>query len=104
MAVEHTPVEYGGNVAGVDMELAGALVARAGVRQGRVLVQAGSTLSDAIEAWGDEDGDHIRFALLADDRLRSDVTAVRVTEGGSERLSSSRQVVDGDTIRFELRE
>lgn len=104
MAVEHTSVGYGGNVAGVDMELTGALVARAGARRGRVLVPAGSALSEAIEAWGDEYGDHVRFALLAGDRLRSDVAAVRVTDGAAERLTASRRVVDGDTIRFELRD
>lgn len=104
MAVEHTPAGSGEAVAGVDMELTGALVARAGARRGRVIVPAGSTLAEAIEAWGDDYGDHVRFALLAGDRLRSDVTAVRVSDGAAERLTATRPVVDGDTIRFELRE
>lgn len=88
----------------VDIELTGAIVARAGARHGRVHLSEGSTLVDAVEAWGDEYGDHVRFALLEGDRLRSDLRAFRVSDGDHERIVSSQRVVNGDTIRFELRD
>ena len=89
---------------GVDIELTGALVARAGVRQGRVGVPQGSTVADAVRAWADGSGDHLRFALLEAERLRSDVAAHRVSEGRDERLIASEPVRNGDTVRFGYRE
>lgn len=106
MAVEHSLSEsvYGEDITGVDMELTGALVVRAGARQGHVTVPSGSTLSEAIENWGDDYGDHVRFALLDNDRLRSEITAFRISGGNNERVAASQPVIDGDTIRFEFRE
>lgn len=96
--------EEGAATVGVDIELTGALVARAGARQGRVAVPAGSTLADAVEAWADSNGTHLRHALLEDNRVRSEVLALRVTDGRDERLVGSQPVRNGDTIRFEFRD
>ncbi len=96
--------DEGGGSLGVDIELTGALVARAGARQGRVVVPAGSTVADAVTAWGDRYGSHLRLALLEGDRLRSTVSAVRVSDGGAEQLVASEPVHNGDTIRFEFHE
>lgn len=93
-----------GGSLGVDLVLTGALVARAGARRGRVVVQAGSTIADAIDAWADAHGTHIRYALLEGDRLRSSVRAVRVADGTDETLVASEPIRKGDTIRFEFRE
>jgi hypothetical protein len=87
---------------GVDIELEGPLVARAGARRGRVLVPQGSTVVDAVTAWAEKSGSHLRYALLCDDRLRTQVDAVRITDGRNERLVASQPVRDGDTIRFEF--
>lgn len=105
MAAERTLSESvcGEDVVGVDMELTGALVVRAGARQGHITVPPGSTLSEAIEKWGDDYGDHVRFALLDNDRLRSDITALRITGGNNERVAASQPVIDGETIRFKFR-
>lgn len=89
---------------GVDFELTGALVARAGAREGRVVVPTDSTIADAVAAWGDRDGDHVRLALLDGDRIRSEILAVRRTDGEVERLVGSDRVHSGDTIRFEFRD
>lgn len=89
---------------GVDIELTGALVARAGARQARVGVPEGSTVADAIRAWADRSGEHLRFALLEGERLRSDVLARRVSGSRGERLVASETVRNGDTVRFEYRE
>ena len=89
---------------GVDIELTGALVARAGARRGRVGVPKGSTLADAVRAWADHSGDHLRFALLEGERLRSDVLARRVSGGRDRRLVASERVHNGDTIRLEYRD
>ncbi|PSP92797.1 hypothetical protein BRC84_05535 [Halobacteriales archaeon QS_1_68_44] len=99
-----TGVEKEQATLGVDIELTGALVARAGARQGRVGVPQGSTVADAVRAWADQSGDHLRFALLEAERLRSDVIARRVSEGRDERLIASEPVRNGDTVRFEYRE
>lgn len=93
----------GGSV-GVDLVLTGALVARAGARRGRVVVSSGSTVADAIDAWADAHGTHIRYALLEGDRLRSSVRARRVAGGTAGALVASEPVRNGDTIRFEFRE
>jgi hypothetical protein len=96
--------DEGGGGLGVDIELTGALVARAGARQGRVVVPAGSTVADAVTTWADRYGSHLRLALLEGDRLRSTVSAVRVADGGEKRLVASEPLRNGDTIRFEFRE
>jgi hypothetical protein len=94
----------GGGTLGVDIELAGALVARAGARQGRVVVPQESTVADAVTTWADRYGTHLRLALLDGDRLCSKVRAVRVSDGQNERLVASEPVHNGDTIRFEFRD
>jgi len=99
-----TGVERERTTLGVDIELTGALVARAGARRGRVGVPQGSTVADAVRTWADGSGDHLRFALLEGERLRSDVIARRVSEGRDERLVASEPVRNGDTVRFEYRE
>jgi hypothetical protein len=106
MSVETENVRFDGErgAVGVDLELKGAIVARAGARHGRVLLPDGSTLADAIEAWGDDYGRHVRFALLEGDRLRSDLHAFRISDGNNERVVASQRVADGDTIRFEFRD
>ncbi len=95
--------DNGRDAVGVDIELCRSLVARAGVREGRVIVSAGSTVAEAIETWADECGNHLRFALLNQDRLRSDIRAVRVLDGRDERITAACPVADGDVIRFRLR-
>lgn len=103
MSVNTNPAEGDdGRDVHVDFELTGALVARAGARGGRIRT-GGETLLDAIEAWADDHGSHLRFALLKGDRLRSDVVARRVTDAGDERLAAAQPVADGDVIRFEPR-
>lgn len=97
-------IDSGGGTLGVDIELTGALVARAGARRGRVVVPQGSTVADAVEAWAERHGTHLRLALLDGDRLESKVLAVRVSEGANERLVASEPVRNGDTLRFEYRE
>lgn len=82
----------------VDIRLRGALVARAGARQGRVAVPEGSTVAETVEQWADEYGSRLRVTLLDGKRLRTDIHAVRVDNG--ERLAASQPVTDGDTIRF----
>jgi hypothetical protein len=94
----------GDGTVGVDIEVDRSLVARAGTRGGRVLVPAGSTIAEAVEAWADGRGEHLRFALLDGSRLRSSVRASRLSGETTERLSASSRVVDGDVIRFERRE
>jgi hypothetical protein len=89
---------------GVDVELTGALVARAGARRGRVGVPQGSTLADVVRTWADHSGDHLRFALLDGERLRSDVIARRITGGHDGRLVASEPVHNGDSIRLEYRD
>lgn len=89
---------------GVDVELTGALVARAGAREERVVVPTGSTVADVVTAWGARDGDHVRLALLDGDRLRSEVLAVRRSDRDDERLVASDRVEAGDAIRFRFRD
>lgn len=88
----------------VDIELRGALVARAGARRGRVTVPRGSTVAEAVVSWADEYGNHLQFALLEGERLRSDILAMRISDGKNERLAASQPVANGDTVRFELRD
>lgn len=89
---------------GVDIELTGALVARAGAREARVVVPAGSTVADVLRAWGERDGAHVRLALLDGDRIRSEVLAVRVSDGGADRLVASDRVHAGDAILLRFRD
>lgn len=103
----HTDVrsrETLGDTVTVDIRLTGALVARAGARQTRVTVRDGRTLADAIREWGEEYGNHVRFALLEGGRLRSDTLAHRVTGGAEEPLSATSRIHNGDTVRFRLRD
>lgn len=90
-------------IVGVDLELQGALVARAGARCGRVVAE-GETLADVVEAWADDRGAHVRFALLDGDRLRSGVVATRQGDDAEERLVAASRVRNGDTVRFSLRD
>jgi hypothetical protein len=104
MSVTARGRDSGGGTVGVDIELDRSLAARAGTRGERVLVPAGSTVAEAIEAWADGRGEHVRFALLEGTRLRSNVRAARCSDGTTERLSGSSRVLDGDVVRFERRE
>lgn len=106
MSVERREEGPGIGVArvGVDVELAGALVVRAGAREERVVVPTGSTIADVVTTWSDRDGEHVRLGLLDGDRLRSEVLAERVSDGDDERLVASDRVQAGDAIRFRFRD
>lgn len=85
----------------VNVKLTGTLVARAGAHQARVAVDDGATVKDVVDGLADRYGDHVRPALLAGDRLRSDTRAVRESPR-LERLYGDDPVEPGDTVRFEF--
>lgn len=87
---------------GVSVELAGTLVARAGLRRAQLALPAGATVADAVEELAAEFGAQVRPALLKGNHLRQGTVATRRTQRSVERVGAGSTLAHGDRVRIEF--
>jgi hypothetical protein len=87
---------------GVGVEIAGTLVARAGLRRAQLALPAGATVADAIDRLAETHGAQVSPALLEGRRLRQGTVAVRRTDESIERAGAETPLDHGDRLRFEI--
>lgn len=85
-----------------DIDISRSLAARVGTHEGHVAVEDGDTVRDIVDRLAERHGPQVRSGILEGDRLRSDVVARRMTDGGAEPAAADTPVGPGDDLELKL--